>query len=182
MTSYTYTKASLSQLSKNFNQFRNILLRYGDGSADQVFTAIVESRMGSRLLEEWKLHTNDKTAVPAGDKLIEFCDQRELILSSTAEECNQDPKPQSYRPNFKSSPTSSNKRYSKSFALHNVDVSNCRLCQTGDHPLYHCNVQGSGSSSSSKDSAIIAVLFQLSRIFAYCPSVHKPTFVQGMWQ
>ena len=95
--------------------------------------------MDSRLLEEWKLHTNDKTAVPAGDELIEFCDQRELILSSTAEVCNQDPRPQFYRPNFKSSPTSSNKRYSKSsFALHNVDVFNCRLCQAGDHPLYHC--------------------------------------------
>ena len=105
---------------------------------DQVFTAKVESRMGSRLLEEWKPHTNDKTAVPAGDELIEYCDQRELILSSS-EECNQDPRPQFYRPNFKSPPTSSNKRYSKSsFALHNVDVFNCRLCQTGDHPLHHC--------------------------------------------
>ena len=138
------------------------------------FHAIVDSRMGSRLLE---LHTNDKTAVPAGDELIEFCDQREHILS-LSEECSQDPRPQFYRRNFKASPTSSNKRYSKSsLALHNVDVSNCRLCQT------LCNVQGSGSSSSSKDSAIIAVLFQLSRIFAYCPSVHKPTFMQqGLWQ
>ena len=36
-----------------------------------------------------------------------------------------------------------------------------------------CNVQGSGSSSSSKDSAIVAVLFQLSQIFAYCPSVSR---------
>ena len=121
MTSFTYTKASLSQLSKNFNQFRNILLRYKDGSADQVFTAKVESCMGSRLLEEWKPHTNDKTAVPAGDELIEYCDQRELVLSSS-EECNQDPRPQLYRLNFKSSSTSSNKRYSKSsFALYNVD-------------------------------------------------------------
>ena len=28
MTSFTYTKVSLSQLSKNFNRFRNILLRW----------------------------------------------------------------------------------------------------------------------------------------------------------
>ena len=89
--------------------------------------------MGSRLPEEWKLHTNDKTAVPTGDKLIEFCDQRELILPR----CVTKTPDQFYRPNFKSSPTSSNKRYNKSsIGLHNVDVSNCRLCQTGDHSLY----------------------------------------------
>ena len=117
MTSFAYIKASLSQLSKNFNRFRNILLRYRDEGVDQVFTAMVESRMGSRLLEEWKLYTNDKTAVPAGDELIEFCDQREFILSSSAEESNQDPRPQFYRPNFNSSPTSSNKRYKVLFCL-----------------------------------------------------------------
>ena len=177
MTSYTFTKASLSQLSKNFNRFRNILLRYGDGSADQVFTAIVESRMGSRLLEEWKLHTNDKTAVPAGDELIEFCDQRELILSSTAQECNQDPRPQFYRPKFKSSPTSSNKKYSKSyFALHNVDVSNCRLCQTGDHTLYNCVM------FKAQDPIARRKTLQSLQCCFNCPSVYKPTFVQGMWQ
>ena len=37
-----YTKSSLVQMSKNLHRLRNILLKHRDGTADQLFTAIVE--------------------------------------------------------------------------------------------------------------------------------------------
>ena len=54
-----YTKSSLVQMSKNLHQLRNILFKHGDGTADQLFTAIVELQVNSKLLQEWKLHIGE---------------------------------------------------------------------------------------------------------------------------
>ena len=139
MPTVAYTKAGLSQLAKDLNRFRNILLRYGDGTADQIFTAIMETRMSPRLLEEWKLHNGSNTAVPPAKELVEFCDKRELVLSSTEGERRRDikqPSKSSAKPNFGAP---QGKRYSKpQVSLHSHVVSNCRHCQNGEHQLHQC--------------------------------------------
>ncbi len=83
---------------KEFNKYKNILLRYGNGTADQVFTAIMETRMSHKLLEEWRLFTKDQSSIPLGSLLIDFCDQRELVLSYNDKDRSRDFKPSSHKP------------------------------------------------------------------------------------
>ena len=64
LPTHHYTKSSLVQMSKNLHRHRNILLQHGDGTADQLFTAIVELQMNSKLLQEWKLHIGEDKNVP----------------------------------------------------------------------------------------------------------------------
>ena len=89
MPSATYSCSSLATMVKEFNIFRNTLLHYGDGTADQAFTAVMETRMSHKLLEEWKLFTRDQTTIQPGSKLMDFYDQ---ILSSTERERSRDNK------------------------------------------------------------------------------------------
>ena len=51
LPTHYYTKSSFVQLSKNLHRLHSILLKHGDGAADQLFTAI-ELQMNSKLLQE----------------------------------------------------------------------------------------------------------------------------------
>ena len=83
LPTHHYTKSSLVQMSKNLHRLRNILLKHGDSTADQLFTAIVELQMNSKLFQEWKLHIGEDKNVPPATQLIKFGDKRSVILSSS---------------------------------------------------------------------------------------------------
>lgn len=133
-----YTKQGVSNLARDLNRYQNILERYGDGTASQVFTAIMETRMSPRLLEEWRLY-NSSPSVPSAAKLVEFCDKRELILSPSEEDHRKGFKPPTKQPP-KNISTSSQKRNGRapSSSLHVSAQPMCRHCQSGDHSLYQC--------------------------------------------
>ncbi len=73
-----------------FNKFRNILLCYGGGTTDQVFTENLKTLMSHKRLEEWRLFTKDQSSIPPGSLLIDFCDRLELVLSYNDKDCSCD--------------------------------------------------------------------------------------------
>ncbi len=95
--------------------------------------------MSHKLLEEWRLFTKDQSSIPPESLIIDFCDQRELVLSYNDKDCSRDVKPSSHKPFSRQTNGSSTTKSNKSqFSLHAKELVHCKLCPSEKHPLYLC--------------------------------------------
>ncbi len=136
------TDKGTATCSELLTKYLNIIDKFGDGSASQLVTAFFEAMMDNTLSQEWYrfLVTADK--VPHAEKMVEFMDTRNRILTSKSV----DSKPS----HFKSSPNntwknSSSKMTAKGdkpkphYALVANSTLTCGLCNEKEHALYYCN-------------------------------------------
>jgi len=132
-----YNRAGLSTLSKDYVKHRNTLRRYGDGTAELLFTALAELKMSGRFLEEWKLYTADTDCIPPSDTLVKFVDDRELIIGTAQRDKPRDSHLSNSRTTSKTSQNTCSCKGRNQVTLHAAQLDTCNYCKTERLQLYN---------------------------------------------
>ncbi len=136
------TDKGTATCSELLTKYLNIIDKFGDGSASQLVTAFFEAMMDNTLSQEWYrfLVTADK--VPHAEKMVEFMDTRNRILTSKSV----DSKPSHFKPspnntwkNSSSKMTAKGDKPKPHYALVANSTPTCGLCNEKEHALYYCN-------------------------------------------
>ncbi len=132
------TDKGTATCSELLTKYLNIIDKFGDGSASQLVTAFFEAMMDNTLSQEWYrfLVTADK--VPHAEKMVEFMDTRNRILTSKSV----DSKPSHFKPppnntwkNSSSKMTAKGDKPKPHYALVANSTPTCGLCNEKEHPL-----------------------------------------------
>ena len=141
---FSDTVKGTASCSEMASKFINIIENLGDGTASQLLTAFFEAMLDDSLTQEWYRYIGTSDAVSKVDKLIQFMDHRNRILTSKPVDARSNGvkstpsynKLSSGRSSAPSKPVYRDK--SKSFTLI-ADNSLCKLCSERNHPLYYCS-------------------------------------------
>ena len=130
---FDYTSADLNSASQALSKFGNTIYRYGDKSASQLITGILESKMTSKLKENWKLHKPSEE-VPSTEELLQFLLERKRVLGLTERET---PKEKSTLRTPYSKPSHHKSGKNPQTNLHISELPPCSVCQNTHH-LHSC--------------------------------------------
>ena len=78
-----YENHSFNSLATDVRKAADTLKRYGDGTATQLLTGLLELRMTSELKIEMVRHHKTPDTVPSVYSLLEFADEEHAIFSAT---------------------------------------------------------------------------------------------------
>ena len=136
MSKLSHNSVSLTEAIETLANTISTVQQYGDGTVGQMIAALVEAKMDSKVLEDWRIE-QPPSVIPDAEALLKFLRKRKGALGSVEREFHYSRPPKQSVPQNKPSPSNSNKGKAV-LTLHTVDSVSCSLCHQ-EHPLHLCS-------------------------------------------